>query len=207
MSTGNVLRFAILASISVLLLLTAGCAFREEPCCPEEEKPEMDTLWAKQVAVDSLEERVEMLKEQLVEAESATAEAMMTAEKALKCCREDYSPVMTEEVFFAFNSAELSDFAREKLDGLAEKFKQDPDYIIEITGHTDAIGSNAYNLRLGQERADAVRTYLANTHNIELSKIAISSAGEQKPKATNETDEGRARNRRATISVMGYGLQ
>ncbi len=204
----RVLRFALLAGISLLLILSAGCAFREEPCCPEEKpEEEKEMVWAKQTEVDSLEERVEHLQEQLTEAKTTTAEAMTTAEKALKCCREDYAPVMTEEIFFGFDSAELTDFAREKLDGLAERLKQDPDYIIEITGHTDAVGSNAYNLRLGQQRADAVRSYFANTHNVDLSRIAISSAGEQEPQATNDTEDGRARNRRATISVMGFDLE
>ena len=139
--------------------------------------------------------------------EKLAADAMDTAEKALKCCRKEFVVVLAEEVYFAFNSADLDAESKGKLDRVAEKLKLDPDYIIEIAGHTDAIGANDYNIVLGQKRAGSVRSYLADKHQIDYARIAIRSGGKEEPIATNDDDTGRAKNRRATVSVLGYSLE
>ena len=66
---------------------------------------------------------------------------------------------------------------------------------IEIQGHTDWMGSDDYNMKLGQRRADIVKKYLVD-HGIEADRVFTKSYGESKPIATNDTREGRAKNRR-----------
>ncbi len=195
--------------IVALVTMMSGCAFRGEwPAgCDEKKVVTEDTEWATKVSVDDLDKRVTGLEERVTVNEKLAADAMDTAEKALKCCRKEFVVILSEEVYFAFNSAELDAESRAKLDRVAEKLKMDPDYIIEIAGFTDAIGNSDYNIVLGQKRASAVRSYLADKHKIDYARIAIRSGGEDEPVATNDDDAGRAKNRRATVSVLGYSLE
>ena len=195
--------------IVALVAMVSGCAFRGEwPAgCDEEKVVVGDEEWATKASVDDLDKRVTDLENRVTVNEKLAADAMDTAEKALKCCRKEFVVVLSEEVYFAFNSSELDAESTAKLDRVAEKLKMDPDYIIEIAGHTDAIGNNDYNIVLGQKRAGAVRSYLADRHQIDYARIAIRSGGEEEPVATNDEDAGRAKNRRATVSVLGYSLE
>lgn len=72
---------------------------------------------------------------------------------------------------------------------------------ITITGHTDSYGSDATNLALSKNRAEAVKNYLLGNMNIDPTKIEAVGYGESKPIATNETEEGRARNRRIEVVI------
>lgn len=84
-------------------------------------------------------------------------------------------------------------------DSLKTYFNLHPDKSLTITGHTDALSSDAYNLDLGRRRAQAVRKYLEQRGVKTTYKIA--SAGEREPIATNDTEEGRAKNRRVNLSI------
>jgi len=189
----------------VLIAMVSGCAWRSE--YPIEEKPEVVVDCAEKADLEALETRIAGLEEKIAANKKAAAEAMMTADKALKCCRKEFVVIHSEEVYFAFNSSALDAASKAKLDVVADQLKGDPDYIIEIAGHTDAIGNNDYNIILGQKRADAVRVYLVDTHHIAFTRIAIRSGGEDEPIADNDTDGGRSKNRRATVSVLGYSTE
>src|SRR5688572_12254198 len=83
---------------------------------------------------------------------------------------------------FKFNKAELPDEAKARLDELVSQAKADPKGIyIEIEGHTDATGDKVYNEKLGMERAEAVKRYLYEQHQVPLHKINVISYGEDKP--------------------------
>ncbi len=73
---------------------------------------------------------------------------------------------------------------------------------IEVEGHTDNVGDKLYNERLGLERAEAVKRYLHEKHQVPLHKINVISYGEDKPAAPNRTRDGRAQNRRVVIKVL-----
>ena len=104
---------------------------------------------------------------------------------------------------FKFGKAELPDQAKAQIDDMISKLKADPKNIfIEIEGHTDNVGSLRYNEELGQERADAVKRYLYEAHQVPLHKINVISYGEAKPVAPNNTKDGRAQNRRVVIKVL-----
>ena len=104
---------------------------------------------------------------------------------------------------FKFAKTELPDEAKAKLDQMITQLKADPKAAwFEIEGHTDNIGPVALNERLGLERAEAVKRYLYEQHQIPLHKMNVISYGEEKPVAPNKTRADRAQNRRVVIKVL-----
>jgi outer membrane protein OmpA-like peptidoglycan-associated protein len=97
----------------------------------------------------------------------------------------------------------MPDEARTDLDQLVGKLKSEPNgAFIEIEGHTDSAGPATLNYKLGLDRAEAVKRYLYDQHQVPLHKISVISYGEEKPIAPNKTKEGRAQNRRVVIKVL-----
>jgi len=108
-----------------------------------------------------------------------------------------------DEGNFAFGKTTLPDEAKTKLDQMITRIKADPKgAFFEIEGHTDNVGDKMYNEKLGMERADAVKRYLYEQHQIPLHKMNVISYGEDKPVAPNKDKAGRAQNRRVVIKVL-----
>jgi outer membrane protein OmpA-like peptidoglycan-associated protein len=104
---------------------------------------------------------------------------------------------------FKFNKTDLPDSAKARLDEMINQLKADPKgAYFEIEGHTDNTGSALVNEKLGMERAEVVKRYLYEQHQIPLHKINTISYGEEKPVAPNNTRDGRAQNRRVVIRVL-----
>jgi peptidoglycan-associated lipoprotein len=104
---------------------------------------------------------------------------------------------------FKFGKKDLPDEAKAKLDEMMQQIKADPKgAYFEIAGYTDSIGGKEYNEKLGLERAEAVKRYLYEQHQIPLHKMNVISYGEQKPVAPNKTKAGRAQNRRVVVKVL-----
>ncbi len=104
---------------------------------------------------------------------------------------------------FKFAKTDLPDEAKAKLDQLVASLKADPKgAYFEIEGHTDNVGDPKTNERIGLERAESVKRYLYEQHQIPLFKINVISYGEAKPIAPNKTRDGRAQNRRVVIKVL-----
>ena len=104
---------------------------------------------------------------------------------------------------FKFAKTELPAEAKAKLDEMITKIKADPKAAwFEIEGHTDNVGPVSLNERLGLERAEAVKRYLYEQHQIPLHKMNVISFGEEKPVAPNKTRADRAQNRRVVIKIL-----
>lgn len=104
---------------------------------------------------------------------------------------------------FQFGKTELPEEAKTRLDQMITQIKADPKgAYFEIEGHTDDVGAKEINRRLGMERAEAVKEYLYEHHQIPLHKMNVISYGEDKPVAPNKTKAGRAQNRRVVIKVL-----
>jgi len=103
-------------------------------------------------------------------------------------------------VNFDFNKATLTSKAKGNLDKLVPVFKEYPDTDIKIFGYTDSKGADEYNLNLSQQRANAVKAYL-DAQGLNGSRFAIVGMGEADPIATNDTDAGRAENRRVEFAI------
>lgn len=115
-----------------------------------------------------------------------------------------YTVTLSEdEGNFKFGKSDLPDEAKAKLDEMISQMKANPQNVfIEIEGHTDNVGSKQMNYELGLERANAVRQYLYEQHQIPLHKMNVISYGEEKPVSPNNTRQGRAQNRRVVIKVL-----
>ncbi|HSH57768.1 MAG TPA: OmpA family protein [Halomonas sp.] len=110
-----------------------------------------------------------------------------------------FEPVtLQSDVTFAFDSAELRPGAAAELNQVARTLNDNPEVRVTIAGHTDSIGTNEYNLGLSQERADSVASYLMS-QGVAGVRMRTVGYGEERPVATNETDAGRAMNRRVEI--------
>ncbi len=103
-------------------------------------------------------------------------------------------------VNFGFDSSELTSSAKSNLDKLAEVLKNNPDTNINIYGHTDSKGTEAYNQSLSERRAASVRSYLISK-GVASSRVMTMGVGENEPIATNDTDAGRAENRRVEFAI------
>src|SRR6267154_1912234 len=111
--------------------------------------------------------------------------------------------ISDDEGQFKFGKADLPDEAKAKIDEVITKLKGDPNgAFIEIEGHTDNIGGKVINEKVGMERAEAVKRYLFEQHQIPLHKMNVISYGSEKPVASNKTKDGRAQNRRVVIRVL-----
>jgi OOP family OmpA-OmpF porin len=106
------------------------------------------------------------------------------------------------DAFFDFDKSVVKKEAKAKLDDLVSKTGAIALEVIIAVGHTDSVGSDAYNQKLSVRRAEAIKAYLVSK-GIEKNRIYTEGKGEKQPVADNKTNEGRAKNRRVEIEVVG----
>lgn len=185
--------------INKTLATEVGAVHMEIEAIRENVETSRDDIEALKVSDKRQEEKLEKGME-LVE------EALLRAEEAQKLAKGKliYEVTISDEsVPFAYNKAELSEDAKASLDLFATVLlEENQGVFIEIQGHTDDKGSEAYNLDLGQARADAVRNYLYTKHQMPLHRMATFSYGESEPVAPNDSEANRAKNRRVMLIVM-----
>ncbi len=109
--------------------------------------------------------------------------------------------VILKNVFFDFGSAKLLDESKAELQQLAQFLNDNPKIQIRITGHTDNVGKQTYNLNLSQDRARAVANYLLN-EGIPMNRVSYKGLGASEPVTGNDTEEGRAQNRRTELLIV-----
>jgi peptidoglycan-associated lipoprotein len=138
-------------------------------------------------------------------AASAAGAANSKAEAVDKASRRlVYEVVLSEDQGnFKFGKIDLPDEAKGALDEMIARIKADPQgAYFEIEGHTDNVGDKLTNDKIGVERAENVKRYLYEQHQIPLHRMNVISYGEEKPIAPNNTRDGRAQNRRVVIRVL-----
>jgi outer membrane protein OmpA-like peptidoglycan-associated protein len=113
---------------------------------------------------------------------------------------DELNVTVRNEVLFDFNSSGLRSASRNSLRDMANVFEKYPNTTIRVEGFTDSIGSNAYNERLSERRADSVARYLENL-GVRSSRIDAIGFGESQPRASNNSASGRQLNRRVEIHV------
>jgi peptidoglycan-associated lipoprotein len=139
------------------------------------------------------------------EAYTVAGEAGAKAEAVEKMAKRlVYEVVLSEDKGnFKFGKATMPEETKADLDMLVQKLKAEPNGgFIEIEGHTDNAGNKDWNYKLGLERAENVKRYLYEQHQVPLHKINVISYGEDKPVSPNKTKAGRAQNRRVVIKVL-----
>jgi len=167
---------------------------------------------ANEARIGEVDQRVAQADQKAVQAGSRADQAYSAAEavngradaieKASR--RLVYEVVLSEDKGnFKFGKAAMPDEAKAELDTLVQQLKAEPKgAYIEIEGHTDSAGTPAGNYKLGLDRAENVKRYLYEQHQVPLHRINVISYGEDKPIAPNKTRDGRAQNRRVVIKIL-----
>lgn len=196
------------ALAALLVLAGTGCVTK---------KRFAENVQATDSRVSSVEAGVEANERRLVDLRKETDDkigavdgharrAMSKAEEAERAARGKIIWAVTlsdDKAKFAHGMSIVTPEAREALDQLAAMVKQYGKAVyLEIEGHTDSTGSEAYNMLLGENRAKAVRNYLNQQGGLPLHAMNTISLGESEPVADNATREGRAQNRRVTVKVL-----
>ncbi|QQR72042.1 MAG: OmpA family protein [Holophagales bacterium] len=198
------------STLTLLALGTVGCATKEYV------SGEVQTVNRR---VDTVQTQVEDAQTQLKQHDERLSANAQETQKASKTAQEAldralaagklaegkflYETVLSDDkIRFGFNKTELADAAKVALDELAAKLKgENKPVYVEIQGHTDSIGSDDYNYKLGESRAEAVRRYLS-LKGMPLHRMSVISYGETSPVADNKTREGRDQNRRVVLVVL-----
>jgi peptidoglycan-associated lipoprotein len=156
-----------------------------------------------EVRIDSVDKSAQS---GISEAKGSAQSAMSKAQDAEKAAKGKLIYTVTlsnDKVRFPVNKAEVSDEAKAMIDeAVAPLVQANRGVYFEIEGHTDSTGEAAYNQKLGEERAMAVRDYVAKKYGIALSRLSVISYGEEKPVTDNKTREDRAQNRRVVIRIL-----
>jgi len=134
-----------------------------------------------------------------------TIEAGETLEIEIALGKKEYKLVLPK-VYFETDKLEIKPEFYPVLEGAVKTINtilsRGSSITIEVQGHTDNVNTDAYNLKLSKERANAVKNYLVTKHGIESERLITKGYGESKPVASNDTEEGRAKNRRVEFLIL-----
>lgn len=208
-------RKLLVVGVAVVALAASGCATKKftREAVAEESRVVNQRIDGVEEQVEQNQTRLATHERRIEQTAGEAREASRTAREALDRAQEAgrlaegkllYEVVLTDQdVRFGFDRSELSPEARAALDRFAEGLKSENRSVyVEIQGHTDSVGQDAYNEELGLERAEAVRRYLNREHGLPLHRMNVISYGESSPLADNGSREGRAQNRRVALVVL-----
>src|SRR5579864_1265031 len=208
------------------LFFSAGCAtknyVRQQTQPIIDKTNELDTLTAKNTRdirdVDSrAQSGIQTVNVKATEADQKAVDARGRADQAQTLANQagsridvlsntvanldNYHSVVETSVHFAFDKASLTSKAKEALDQLLAEIPNTKGYLVVVEGDTDSVGSEAYNYKLSEKRADSVVQYLSSK-SIPAHKIYLIGMGKDKYAADNSTADGRAKNRRVDVRLM-----
>lgn len=194
--------WSIMAALGIISFGLAGCASKRS-YTPEELQAQVEK---NRLAIEELKNSDEEQNENLDMLMDTVQEAIARAKKAggLTEGRFLYEVTLNDhKVHFGFDRTDLTKKAKTALDKFALRLKvKNEDVFIEIQGHTDNVGPEAYNLILALDRAKAVMEYLHTKHGIPLHRMSTFSYGESKPVVDNNSSTNRAKNRRVMLVVV-----
>lgn len=208
----------IIATVVAAGLVLAGCATkkhvsRQVGTVNERVEGLAGELERTEQRVQNAETRIDAVNVKAQQAQAGADEARGSARQAIARAADAeraakgkiiYTVTLSDDkVTFPFDRALVSDEAKAMVDtAIAQLKAENKGVYFEIEGHTDSTGPEEYNLKLGEERAMAVRNYLYDHHGIALNRIEVISYGESKPVVDNKTSANRAQNRRVVIKVV-----
>lgn len=157
-----------------------------------------------QGAADSADQNAQNASKTAGGAEVAANDAVHRADSLDSVVKglDNYKQKAIVSVTFGFDKAVLTQEDRLDLDQFATALASTKNYILEVTGGTDSIGSDQYNYELSQRRADAVVQYLATKYGIPAHRFYLIGIGKDKEVASNTTSEGRKKNRRVEVQLL-----
>lgn len=186
--------------MTVALLLISGCA----------SKGYVDQKMAEARAdsdakIEQLKAQAALNSEDVKKLQTLASDLSDKTDLALNQAKgfENYQVIWEGVVNYDFDSYELSDMAKNNLEGLGMKMTDYARSLLEIIGHTDQSGSAKYNLRLGEYRSAAVKKYLIDQYGVALYRMFTASHGESKPVALPDEKNAFTKNRRVTLTLWG----
>jgi outer membrane protein OmpA-like peptidoglycan-associated protein len=199
----------------------AEMAAQQSQADAEQAKKEAEAEAARRAQADAdaaaAQAKAEAARQAQAQAEAAAQAANAQAEQVRERLKEQLNKVLAttetarglvsnmSDVLFDFNKYNLKPEANEKLAMVSGILLSQPDLKIQIEGYTDNIGSDEYNQKLSQQRADQVRDYITS-HGISPSNVTATGFGKADPIADNSTSAGRAKNRRVQLVVSGNAI-
>lgn len=162
-------------------------------------KQAMETYWACQDA--KAKEMLAQARKLADEAKACQPPAAGPAPVVSQVPPPARQPLSFHSVYFDFNKSDLTPSAKTELDKAVKIMVDNPEVMLELQGHTCSMGSEAYNLMLGERRAKAVFAYLTSK-GINANRLKTVSFGELKPVAPNTTKDGRSKNRRTDMVTI-----
>jgi peptidoglycan-associated lipoprotein len=189
------LRHAVV--LALVPLMTLGACKKRPQVTPGPDTTTVDTPAEGTTREDSIRQAEEAVR---VERERAERERMERerVERETAGARE----VLTEIVFFEYDSDEIGGEAERNLRLKAAVLAANPNVRLRIEGHADQRGSTEYNLALGQRRAEAVRAFLAN-YGVDPERFTTVSYGKERPLVEGDDEDSWSRNRRAEFAIIG----
>jgi peptidoglycan-associated lipoprotein len=195
-------RRAVLPVIGLIIIfLAAGCGVKQAYVdqAVAEEKARVDAEMAK------ISEDVASNKSELSNLHSLTAQLEKKTDMAINEAKgfEDYQVIATYEIYFDFNSSNITMEAQAILDQAGDKMTTDRKAVMEIAGYCDPTGSAAYNLQLGNLRAAAAKYYLVDNFGINLYRMFIVSYGENKAVESGDGQTNYSKQRKVVLKIWG----
>jgi outer membrane protein OmpA-like peptidoglycan-associated protein len=193
--------------LKVLLLLAVAAAFLIAGCAS---KGYVDEKMAEAQAgmeadLNKTKAQATLNADEIKKLQQLNTELSKKAEMALNEAKgfENYEIIWEGVVNFDFDSFELTQLARDNLEGLGQKMIDNPRSLLEIAGHTDKTGAAKYNFMLGMQRAESVKTHLVDQFGVALYRMFVVSHGKTKPVAMPDEKNAHAKNRRVVLKLWG----
>jgi outer membrane protein OmpA-like peptidoglycan-associated protein len=195
-------------NILVIILIAAFCTAMTAGCAGKNWTKNTGTYPTKTVAragglpdliVDPRISDTGVVKEPVRTAKTKSDSAKQKSYAAIKEAEENLSLLLTIE--FDFAKYFIREQYNDDIKKVADTMKENPKAKAVIKGHTDSIGSKAYNMRLSKDRANSLKKYIVSRFGIKSSRIATAGYAFDKPVAGNDTEEGRQKNRRDEIFI------
>jgi peptidoglycan-associated lipoprotein len=186
-------KFSLILISAAAILALSACSKKEPPAVNPTVK-DAPAATAKSVGSSS----------SAMSAEDSAAVAQKLAAEKLERDRahleEMINKIMEDEVYFDFDRSELTESARELLTEVGSMLIKEPRFVITVGGHTDARGTEDYNMVLGSKRAQKVKEFLV-AYGVKADRLETISYGKEQPKVEGQTEEAYAQNRRANFKV------
>ena len=156
-------------------------------------------------AVKTLDPKIEDAKRTGIEAGDAAKQAMEASKQNAATFenRNNLQAIASQDILFKFGSAALDDDANTRLAEIGKLVAGNKNLLVELQGYTDSVGDAVNNIQLSSKRVENVLRYLVSEQKIDLHRISSLGLGEANPVDDNKTKEGRAKNRRVTVTVLG----
>ncbi|HET7458228.1 MAG TPA: peptidoglycan-associated lipoprotein Pal [Gemmatimonadaceae bacterium] len=199
-SRAGISRVAPLVLVAGATLALTACPKKPAPAAPAPAPVNQDSINAANRMRDSLAALARARQDSIDAANRARQDSLANAQNALTAARS----AVTAVILFDYDRSDLTDAARATLDAKVPVLAANPALRIRVAGHTDARGSDEYNLALGQRRAAAAKRYLTQ-HGVDASRIDVISYGEERPAAQGDDESAYSQNRRDEFEITAGG--